>query len=492
MFILKNAMISITRNKGRNILIGVIILVIACACTITLAINNTAKDLITSYESAYDKELTISFNRENMMKGVDFRNKDDMSDAKNRFNNIVSYTIDDVKNFAESDHIENYRYIYNISLNGNNIEKADYESENSDSKGSNMSGRRFNFGGSSYDFNLNGYSSMEAMNEFIEGTYEMKELAENAWDIAFDGNYVFINEELASYNNLNLNDKIKLEDESGLIYEFEIVGIYKENEFNTESSMSFFTNSANTLITNADALVKITSENENIKGNVTPTFIIDNYENKDKVQEEFYEKGLDENYILETNEELANSGVSSVKNVKSFATTFLIITLLIGGIVLLIINMINIRERKYEIGVLRTIGISKVKLTMQFVSELLIVGFIALMLGAGIGATMSKSVSNSLLSSEIKSSEEKTETINSNFGGPGGDNFNFNRGNSFKNGSPKGMPIVQAYNSIDAVVSITVILELLGIGLTLILISSISSMISIQRFSPLTILKERS
>lgn len=489
MFILKNAMISITRNKGRNILIGAIILVIACACTITLAINNTAKDLITSYESAYDKELTISFNRENMMKGIDFRNKDDMSDAKNRFNNITSYTIDDVKNFAESNHIENYYYIYNISLNGNNIEKADYESENSDSKETNRSGKEFNFGGSSYDFNLNGYSRVEAMNEFIEGTYEMKELAENAWNIAFDGNYVFINEELASYNNLNLNDKIKLEDESGLIYEFEIVGIYKENESNSESSMSFFSNSANTLITNADALVKITSQNENIKGYVTPTFIIDNYENKDKVQEEFYEKGLDENYILETNEELANSGVSSVKNVKSFATTFLIITLLIGGIVLLIINMINIRERKYEIGVLRTIGISKVKLTMQFVSELLIVGFITLMLGAGIGATMSKSVSNSLLSSEIKSSEEKTETINNNFGGPGG---GFNRGNSFKNGSNKGMPIVQAYNSIDAIVSITVILELLGIGLTLILISSISSMISIQRFSPLTILKERS
>ena len=49
MFIFKNACISITRNKGRNILIGAIILVIACACTITLAINNTASDLINSY-----------------------------------------------------------------------------------------------------------------------------------------------------------------------------------------------------------------------------------------------------------------------------------------------------------------------------------------------------------------------------------------------------------------------------------------------------------
>ena len=39
---------------------------------------------------------------------------------KEEFNNISSYTIDDVKNFAESDYIENYYYTYNISLNGSN------------------------------------------------------------------------------------------------------------------------------------------------------------------------------------------------------------------------------------------------------------------------------------------------------------------------------------------------------------------------------------
>ena len=81
MFIFKNALISITRNKGRNILIGIIILVIAAASTITLAINNTASDLINSYQSAYDKELTISFNRENMTKDIDFSKREKLDDA---------------------------------------------------------------------------------------------------------------------------------------------------------------------------------------------------------------------------------------------------------------------------------------------------------------------------------------------------------------------------------------------------------------------------
>ena len=492
MFILKNALISITRNKGRNILIGVIILVIACAVTITLAINNTASDLINSYESAYDKELTISFDRKNMMKDIDFSNKDNRESAKEKFSNVASYTISDIEKFSESSHIKSYYYTYNISLNGNNIEKATSESNNDKGGRFSFPGGNSGFGGTSYDFTLNGYSSLEAMNEFIEGTYEITEIVDNAWDIAFNGNYVFINEELASYNNLKLNDKIILEGENGSTYEFEIIGIYKENEESSSNPVSMFSNSANTIITNANCLVNITSSNESIKGTVNPTFIIDDYKNADAIKNEFYEKGLSENYTVETNEETATAGLTSVQNVKSFATTFLIITLLIGGTVLFIINMINIRERKYEIGVLRTIGISKVKLTMQFASELLIVGFLSLMLGAGLGATMSKGVSNALLSNEIKSSESQDNKIKNNFGGPSGGNFDFKQGGPSMNFAKKGTPNIQAYDSINAVVNIGVLLELLGIGLALILISSLSAMISIQRFTPLTILKERS
>ena len=106
MFIFKNAWISITRNKGRNVLIGAIILVIACACTITLAINNTASDLINSYSSAYNKELTLAFDRESMMKDFDMRGEAGREQAKEKFENIATYTIDDVKSFAEAKHKE--------------------------------------------------------------------------------------------------------------------------------------------------------------------------------------------------------------------------------------------------------------------------------------------------------------------------------------------------------------------------------------------------
>ncbi len=487
MFVFKNAWISITRNKGRNILIGIIILVIACASTVTLAINNTASDLINSYANAYDKELSISFDRKNMMKDFDFSERENLEDMKEKFEDISTYTISDVEKYADSDYIESYYYTYNISLNGNNINKAESEAKNN-VPGSPGGGRGPSE--SSMDFTLNGYSSLDAMSEFLEGTYEMTEIAENAWDIAFDGNYVFINEELASYNDLKLNDEINLEDEDGNVYKFTILGVYKENETNVAGPGAMFSGSVNTLITNANALVSITDSNDDVKGSIKPTFIIKDYADKDKIQAEFYEKGLDENYTVETNEETATAGLTSIKNVQSFATIFLIITLIIGGIVLFIINMINIRERKYEIGVLRTIGISKPKLTMQFVAELMMVGFVALMLGAGVGAVSSKGISNALLSSEISSSKSSSDKVKENFGGPGG--FNPGGNGPMKDFGQKGKPRVEAYESIDAVVNFGVLVELLGIGMVLILISSISAMVSIQRFTPLTILKERS
>ena len=501
MYILKNAWISIVRNKGRNLLIGAIILVVACACTITLAINNTASDLINSYDSAYQKELTISFNREAMMKDFDFSDREAMEDAKESFQNIESFSVEDVKNFAESDHIESYYYTYSLSLNGNNIEQVSMEmDDDSNDKGDankNFGGNRGGKGNmsmSSLDFTLTGYSSVDSMSEFLDGTYTMVDLADDAWDIAFDGNYVFINEELASYNELEIGDKIKLEDEDGEnVYKFEIIGIFTDNSTDEGSMMSMFSNSANTIITNSDALVEIDSDNDNVSGTITPTFIIDDYDNSEIIQEEFYEKGLDESYSVSTNQETAEAGLSSVKNVKTFATTFLVITLIIGGVVLFIINMINIRERKYEIGVLRTIGLSKIKLTFQFVSELLMVACVALLFGALVGATMSKNVSNSLLSSEIESSENSALEMENNFGGGRGGSGEEGKGMSMPDLKGKtGVPTVQAYDSINAVVDLTVILELLAIGIGLVLVSSIAAMISIQRFSPLTILKERS
>ena len=103
MYILKNAITSITRNKGRNILIGLVILVIACATSITLAINNTSTNLINTYKSKYQTEATIGINRENMMKDFNPENKEEAKEnMQEKFSSISSISVDNIKKYNKN------------------------------------------------------------------------------------------------------------------------------------------------------------------------------------------------------------------------------------------------------------------------------------------------------------------------------------------------------------------------------------------------------
>ncbi len=510
MYILKNSIVSILRNKGRNILIGIIIVVIACATTITLAIKNTAYNVVKEYKSANDIIGTISFDRKSLMeqfKGGEDAKKENIE----AFNNIESLTIDKIKEYGESKYLKGYYYLYATSLDSDTLTKATdtYEYEVEDKQTTTTTkkenfGNRPPMGGPGFGtnteknttititkrmekfsstriltgaFELDGYSSYDAMEEFNDGTYK---ITEGEMIGNFSEFECVINSELAKLNEIKVGDKIQLKNSNTKnTYDFKVVGIYKD-ESKQEDTQSMYSKSVNTIITGYGVIDKLVSEDSDLVTNVTPSYILKDEEAIEKFSEEIKSKGLNEYYNLTTNLEDIKDATKSIENVSSFAKTFLFITLIISIIVLLIINMINLRERKYEIGVFRTIGLSKFKLTLQFVLELMIVSVVALMIGATVGSVSSKSIGNYLLKNEISEKKLSEDEIKDNFG-------RFDIQKEFN----KGIQIKQI-DKIDAVVDYVVIFELLGIGICLILLSSTASMISIQRFSPLTILKERS
>lgn len=483
MYIFKNAWTSIKRNKGLNILIGIIIMVIGCASAVTLAIRNSADSLISSYESEYEVTATIGMNRSKLMQNMKPGDESSKTSMQDTFNNIQSLTVSDIQNYADSSYVKSYYYTESIGVNASSLTAATSTNNDDHKKPDDNSTT------STTSFTLEGYSSVSAMEDFISGNYTITE-GEISTD--FTSNNCIINSELATLNNLSVGDTITIADpnNSKLTYTFTITGIYEENSSSSDSQMGMFASSANTIITNTTAVEAITTKDSALKVTVNPTFILNSKDDIEAFQSELTNKGLSEYLSVSTNLDQVESATSSISNVKTFATTFLIITLSIGAVVLFVINLINVRERKYEIGVLRTIGMKKSTLTGQFLIELLIVSFVSLLLGAGIGSAISVPVSNKLLENEINSSAQTTEKINQNFGndvmgGPSNDNTK-------QMNKPNGVVSVQAFNSINAVVNFKVLCELLGIGLLLTLFSSIASMVSINRFSPLTILKERS
>ena len=317
------------------------------------------------------------------------------------------------------------------------------------------------------------------MTDFVSGSYQITQ-GEMITD--FNGYQCVISSELASLNEVTVGSTINLKNPNNdTTHDFTVTGIYTDNS-NQDDSMKMYSSSANKIITGSGAVETLVKEDETLVTNITPSFILVSEDAIDSFTQEVKDKGLNEYYTVNTNLDELESATKSIENVKTFATTFLIITLIISSIVLFVINMINIRERKYEIGVFRTIGVSKGKLTIQFVLELLIVTIITLVIGAICGAFLAKPVGNMLLKNEIESSQMQEEEISNNFGkGPMGMEHTRN-----------GNIAVQEIQNMEAVVDITVVAQLLGIGILLSFMSSLASMISIQRFSPLTILKERS
>ena len=159
--------------------------------------------------------------------------------------------------------------------------------------------------------------------------------------------------------------------------------------------------------------------------------------------------------------------------------TFLIIILIVGAIILAVINILNIRDRKYEIGVLRAIGMSKTKLILSLLTELFIVTVIAFIIGIIGGKLLSQPVTNKMLENEINSQQVQTENTRENFGGRG-----FERPNERRS--------TQNYeDSLTVTLDAKTIIILYSFGLILVIVSGSASAIFITKYNPNQILRNQ-
>lgn len=370
------------------------------------------------------------------------------------------------------------------------------------------------------DFTVTGYSSEDAMTKFINGTAKITD--GEMFDIASSDMNCLISNELALLNNLSVGDTITLanpnaEEET---YTFTIVGIYTDSSSgDSGNQIRFLTSmdSANLICISYGALQSVidhsltvasteTDDNGNesstaINGQLSGTFVFSNKENYENFGAELKTKGLSDYYTL-TSSDINNyeNSLLPLKNLSDFATTLLIIVLVIGAVILVVINIFNIRERKYEVGVLTAIGIKKSKVAMQFVTELLCVTLVFIIIGAGIGAVISVPVSNNLLVAQIEQMKTQTNNQDINFGRQGGREGNLPQFTQSGIGNPGGGMLnvfgrdqskVNYLDKINATVNFAILVEMIGIGIVLTLISSLAAIIFVMRYEPLKILANR-
>ena len=528
MYILKNAFRCIGRAKGRNFLLGLISVVLAVACCIGLSSRQAASKAKASTMDGMTITATISYDRQAMMgnmtppSGGDFsgeRPSFDRDSFKDMMGQASGLTLDEYKTYAEADAVLEFYYTSTTYFNGDDslLPVTTEEETGSDANqggmgfpgmgGGGMGGFSMDMG----DFTVVGYSSDSAMTEIAAGTMSIEEGA--VFEEGTEEYTCIISQELALYNTLSVGDTITLvstEDESAT-YSLTVCGIYTSSTTN-EFSMSRFGASqdpANRIHMSANALQQILDESET-EGALAATYVFANPDDYYAFEDQARELGLDESYTISSSDVSAfENSLTPLNTLSTMAGWFLVVILAIGGVILVVMNVFSVRERKYEIGVLTAMGMKKRKVAVQFLCEILVVTMVAILLGTGVGAVCAVPVSESLLANQVESQQSQQSQREQSFGRP--DNFGGGRGDmggfggGFGGGGQmpqmpqmdfssmdKAMDSAKSYvTEIDAAVDLTVVLQMMGIGLGLTLLGGAASVLFVMRYDPLKILANR-
>ena len=207
-----------------------------------------------------------------------------------------------------------------------------------------------------------------------------------------DKNKIMIHEKFAELNNVNLGDRIKLSQE-GKSLEFEIVGIYSGEKTNTFNGLSsdFIEN-----IVYSD--YKSSQELSNLIDNNKVTSVeygVEDPTKLDDVIKAVENLGMNNLMVSKSNKnyELITSSVESITKITNMIR---IGSVVVGVVILSLILMFWVRERTYEIGILLSLGTSKINLVLQFVVEVLLVTIFGLITALGIEMITIKYLANNV------------------------------------------------------------------------------------------------
>lgn len=471
MYIIQNALRNLIRNRGRNILMGVIILAIIATTVISLIINNTARGIIDDYKNRFGSEVSISPDIEKLM-----------AQGQNGIR-MSQIPPDMYLSFGESDYLKSVKYSFTVPAISDTVHPIDEEEAGKQFGGGNGNLMIRSAGVNSDSvmpvMKIIGDSSLENLTEFSEG--QRKIIDGKIYEA--DSECV-ISKDLADENSLKVGDSITIKNASAPgegIYKLMITGIYQDatSEYGNLPIKNPFMNRRNEILTTL-ATVMGPSYKENSGISASANFILKDPKDLAMFEREVREKGLSDIFKVSTDEASYNKIVAPVEGLKGLTMTFMIVVLILGAIILMLLSSIAMRERKYEVGVLRAMGMKKGKVAMGLLSEMMVITVVCLALGLGVGVAAAQPVSNVLLQNQVKAAEAK-DSVQGNRG-----LFLVAGGRNLTAGTN-----AKALSEMDVGLGLNTIWQISLISLLLALAASLVSINYITKYEPIEILSDR-
>lgn len=476
---LKRSMLYLTHKKGQSLLLLLIMSAILVFVLSGIIIQNAAVSATNSVTKSAGTTISVSANRNKMF------SKMRSSSSKSKTKTITTPTVSNTK-IKEAGSLSTVAY-YNITNTASvNASSFDTVSTSTGSQGGGM--MKGGSGASTGNITIDGVSSTKLTSSFISKEDKIVS-GRNITSSDANTKNVVIEKELASSNSIKVGDTItvKMTTSGKKKIKLKVVGIYKAKS--TSSSGMPGSDPSNTIYTSYTLPATITGTEGKSS---TVTYTLSNSA-KEKVTTKKIKSIINSSsFSVSSNDESYQQLLQPMKNVQSFAKKIVWLVAIAGTIILGLIIILSVRTRQREIGVLVSLGESKLRIIGQLFSELFVILIGAMVIALLLGNFVGNKVGNQLLAQQETTSVSSTSGANGGPGGgggaPGSSQNGGMRGGAMTSQTTTSAANKKALKTLNTSISPSSVIKLGGMGLVIIALAVCVAAISILRLRPKDIL----
>ncbi|EAE5672487.1 ABC transporter permease [Listeria monocytogenes] len=495
----KRAWLSMKARKGRSVLQLIIFTVVCVLILSGFTIQSAADKASELAREQLGGTVTLTVDREKQMQAMrDEAASSDSSSTESK-PQFESSPIDvsDANELAKLNHVASYNYYSStqaLASGFDPIESSGDTSSSSDetSTTTETQGPGGGQGGPQMvdaDLSISGLLDSATSTDFEAGTSELTSgVAITSADK--DKNVAMVEENLAEENDWKVGDSFTVTSSDGNTkVTLKIVGIYKTTDSGSDMAQNFsFLNPYNKVY--VPYTVANTIKGSDYKNTVdSAVYTMDDAANISAFEKEA--KKVDsidwDTFKLDANDTLYQQMIGPINSVASFSKNVVYIVSIAGALILGLLVMMQVRDRKYEMGVLLAIGEKRGKLIAQFFVEILIVALVSFGLAAASSHYVAQLAGNQLLAQQNSSTNETTTSTENRGPGGGGQGGPGGFGQSVSNLTKN----TEQIKELDIQVTLEDMLKMGGIGIEIAFISVLLPATLVLRMNPKTILTKQ-
>ncbi|PED85210.1 permease [Bacillus cereus] len=470
---IKRAILSMKKRIGTSLILMAVFLIVTNLVLAGFTIQNASKKAADSARKKLGADVTL---------GLDFDKLSQQARETGEMPKPPKLNTKEADQLAKSKYVKDYNYITNTFGISDGFKLVGASEGEDEGKGRVGMVAAAGGSGSGSEIDMNSSLLIEGVRKTV-----LQESFKNGKSKIIDGkpitekmkdqNVTLMEKRLAEQNNLKVGDKIKIQSgDKKQTLEFEIIGIYETNEQPMGQHAPPMMDPANKLYMPYSTLKKLETD-DGMGNSFQAVYFLNDPQYIDGFKKEAKKSDIDFNYFkLDAHDSLYKQMIGPIENIASTSQMIIYMVSIAGAIILGLIIMLSIKARRKEMGILLSIGEKKWKLMAQFIVEVVCIAILAFGLSLTTGAKVSQFVGDNLLSSEVATAGEETDTSQNGtvmVAGPGGTVQN------------------QKEDPIDKInVSVTGedVGKMGGIGLAIAILATILPALSILRLNPKQIL----